>query len=192
MTVSVTCAVCGVEFSGAKTRVVCGPVCRKERKSQVFKKWLQDHPGYMKQYKSTDKYRTQARAYSREYREQNLDRVRERFRDWEARNPKHTSDWYRRNPEMGRETVRRRRARLRGVEALEVTPRDIRRLWHRQNGKCAYCPSDLPGSYHVDHVIPVSRGGRNAIGNLVLSCAPCNLSKGALFLSEWRLRKANP
>lgn len=31
---------------------------------------------------------------------------------------------------------------------------------------------------HIDHVIPVVRGGQTAIDNLAVACAPCNLAKG--------------
>ena len=31
--------------------------------------------------------------------------------------------------------------------------------------------------FHIDHVTPISRGGDHTPANLVLSCAPCNLSK---------------
>lgn len=35
-------------------------------------------------------------------------------------------------------------------------------------------------SFHVDHLIPVSKGGPEwELSNLELSCAPCNLRKGA-------------
>lgn len=45
--------------------------------------------------------------------------------------------------------------------------------------KCFYCGaviSDL--SSHLEHKKPVSRGGDNRRGNVVLACASCNLSKG--------------
>lgn len=35
-----------------------------------------------------------------------------------------------------------------------------------------------------DHVIPRLRGGSNAVANLVLACAGCNVRKGAKLLSE--------
>ena len=35
--------------------------------------------------------------------------------------------------------------------------------------------------FQIDHVIPVSAGGQNVKGNLVLSCRHCNLSKGARY-----------
>lgn len=46
---------------------------------------------------------------------------------------------------------------------------------------CVYCGSQ---SEHIDHVIPVSRGGTNDEGNLVAACASCNLTKSDRLLSE--------
>ncbi len=34
---------------------------------------------------------------------------------------------------------------------------------------------------HVDHIIPVSKGGKSTMDNLRTLCADCNLGKGALF-----------
>lgn len=31
--------------------------------------------------------------------------------------------------------------------------------------------------FHIDHLTPISAGGEHTADNLVLSCAPCNLSK---------------
>ena len=43
--------------------------------------------------------------------------------------------------------------------------------------RCAYCGSSA--KLTVDHVLPVSRGGDNAIENLIPACLTCNLKKGA-------------
>lgn len=37
---------------------------------------------------------------------------------------------------------------------------------------------------HIDHIIPVSKGGTNDLINLVTSCSDCNLGKGATELSD--------
>lgn len=42
---------------------------------------------------------------------------------------------------------------------------------------CSYC-GKLP-AMGVDHVLPLARGGTNALANLVAACLPCNQSKGA-------------
>lgn len=55
----------------------------------------------------------------------------------------------------------------------------------RDSRTCRYCGTK-EGPFDVDHVIPVSRGGGNDPLNLVLACQPCNRSKGAKLLREWR------
>ncbi|MCO5104950.1 MAG: HNH endonuclease [Burkholderiaceae bacterium] len=50
--------------------------------------------------------------------------------------------------------------------------------------QCAYCGT-TGVALHWEHIIPVSRNGPNTIDNMVLSCAPCNLEKGARNPLEW-------
>jgi 5-methylcytosine-specific restriction endonuclease McrA len=74
----------------------------------------------------------------------------------------------------------RRRARLAGNGVFAIAVKDMRRLLAQS---CAECGA---AGQHVDHIIPVSRGGRHAIGNLQMLCAPCNLSKNNKLSVEWR------
>ena len=54
-------------------------------------------------------------------------------------------------------------------------------------GSCSYC-GDVDGPFEIDHIIPWSRGGTHEIENLTLACKPCNRSKGAKTISEWRFQ----
>lgn len=50
---------------------------------------------------------------------------------------------------------------------------------------CQYCGGKAPEVIlHVDHVHPVVDGGLDVISNLVTSCQPCNLGKGARRLDD--------
>ena len=51
-------------------------------------------------------------------------------------------------------------------------------------GGCAYCPRTT--RLHIDHVVPLVRGGKHDISNIVPACESCNTSKGARLLSDWR------
>jgi hypothetical protein len=60
-----------------------------------------------------------------------------------------------------------------------------RAVFHRERGHCAFCHKDVSGTLsvgellHVDHVVPLARGGLNDVTNLQLLCEECNLKKGA-------------
>lgn len=71
------------------------------------------------------------------------------------------------------------------LDGREAIPAHIRRAVFERDGKlCVYCGSE-EGPFHLDHVLPFSRGGLTSVDNLVVSCAPCNFSKGAKTPEEW-------
>lgn len=62
-----------------------------------------------------------------------------------------------------------------------------RRILRRDGERCRYCGSEN-GPWHIDHRVAVALGGTDAESNLVVACASCNRSKGALTLREWQKR----
>lgn len=75
-----------------------------------------------------------------------------------------------------------RRVRLANTESFTVLRKEIRRLYRN---KCFNCGSAENQS--IDHVVPLARGGRHSIGNLITLCTNCNSSKGSKTLSEWKV-----
>ena len=64
-------------------------------------------------------------------------------------------------------------------------PTSVRRAVLARDGqRCVYCGSE-GGPFHLDHVIPWSRGGGHDAGNLAVACAPCNFSKRDRTPEEW-------
>ncbi len=52
------------------------------------------------------------------------------------------------------------------------------------NGFCQYC--GLPSkALALDHIVPLSKGGRNSSNNLMPCCKSCNSKKGVRELSDW-------
>jgi 5-methylcytosine-specific restriction endonuclease McrA len=88
-------------------------------------------------------------------------------------------------PEQKLAANRRRRARIRSADSPGVLERDWCRLVERYRGSCAYCGQRE--QLTMDHVVPISRGGRHAIGNVLPACFPCNASKRDDFLAAWRI-----
>jgi uncharacterized protein (TIGR02646 family) len=55
-----------------------------------------------------------------------------------------------------------------------------RQVEERAGGRCEYCGmhQSLQGAtFHVEHVVPRSRGGPSTVNNLAWSCPSCNLRK---------------
>ena len=47
-----------------------------------------------------------------------------------------------------------------------------------QNASCYYCEKKIqPNQVTMDHVVPVSRGGKSNKGNIVAACKACNTMK---------------
>lgn len=70
-----------------------------------------------------------------------------------------------------------RRAREQAAEGRHSIA-DIRRLLEAQRFCCADCGKSIKDGYHVDHVVPISKGGSNWPTNLQILCPTCNISKG--------------
>jgi 5-methylcytosine-specific restriction endonuclease McrA len=57
-----------------------------------------------------------------------------------------------------------------------------RAILARDGFRCQYCGSAR--HLTIDHIIPRSRGGLTSWENVITSCAPCNVRKGACLPSE--------
>lgn len=64
--------------------------------------------------------------------------------------------------------------------------------WKQQIGKgvCYFCEQRFPREQlTMEHLIPLSRGGRTTKKNIVVSCKQCNSLKKNLTVAEIRLRE---
>lgn len=69
-----------------------------------------------------------------------------------------------------------------GGSGINYTPCDIEAQYAGQGGKCYWCEESLATTgYHIDHVVPLSRGGSNHPDNIVLACRSCNLRKADIL-----------
>lgn len=59
-------------------------------------------------------------------------------------------------------------------------------IYELQERKCAYCKCELQDSgKHLDHIIPISRGGLHTTNNVQWTCPTCNLSKNDKLEEDW-------
>ncbi len=78
-----------------------------------------------------------------------------------------------------------REARKRRVIVGKGVPvSEWRRILRRALGRCFYCGDQA--KLTMDHVVPIIRGGKHSIGNVVAACGSCNSSKNDRLVIEWR------
>lgn len=120
------------------------------------------------------------------YREANRDVLRARYRALYEKNRearKALAAAYKlANRDKYRVYHRNRKARSKG----KLSPDIVSVLTAKQGGKCRYCPALFAESgHHLDHVMPLARGGLNVDANMQLLCPRCNLKKGARHPDEF-------
>lgn len=101
---------------------------------------------------------------------------------------KHRHDSYYRDLEKSRKNQRLRAHARRVAGGVTIKQSDIDLQYRSQKGKCWHCGKELNGKFHIDHLIPIVRGGGNQPENLVISCQPCNNSKSSKTTMEWNGR----
>lgn len=121
------------------------------------------------------------REYSREYRTANAETAREQEREYKARKRAE------RDPQFlahRRAQDQRRRARKRAATVEHFTEYDSYAYWAET--------ADLYGCYvcgapieHLEHFVPLSKGGAHSIGNTMGACTEHNLEKGARMPLEY-------
>ena len=94
--------------------------------------------------------------------------------------------WVNSNPERRRAISKSYKARRRSVERQGISGPELLRWTAAQEKVCHWCGVDCSSRFHVDHVMPLARGGLHEIENLAISCPPCNLSKQAKHPDEFR------
>lgn len=210
-----TCHICKNTFTAKSSNTkYCSPKCRKEAKRKAdrefMRKWRAENPEQNAERRKREdpearRQRTKrcrdnnperAHALAKAYREANREKEARRQRRW--RKSPTGSIAYREairrymlaNPEAeeGRR-LRRAKAEAEG----NATPELIKAKWEASDKTCCLCglPIDRtlrpphPDSYTLEHLTPITRGGRHDIDNIGFTHRGCNSSKGAKTLEEY-------
>lgn len=60
-------------------------------------------------------------------------------------------------------------------------------VYNKMNGRCAYCGDPISfGAMKVGHVVPLRKGGEDALDNMLPACRSCNHYKSTLTLEQFR------
>ncbi len=189
-----TCARCGEEkplsefHKNKKAKDGLQSFCKecrnKAERESYRKKEKRDRSEYLKEYyeKNKEKIKARQRAnwperYARE-KEQVLERSKAWVKDNRERVNERNRRWRKNNPSSVKLSKSKRRALKKDTQVEKITPELLAEHWAERNidqDRCFYCEE---GTYeHLDHYIPLSKGGGHTKENLVPSCASCNLKK---------------
>lgn len=130
-----------------------------------------------------------------EYRRANKDKLSEKRKEWVkineasliqkrheyyiANKDKHneySSINYSKNKDRHRVYRNNRRARKLNAGGKHSI-NDVKKLLALQQWMCACCRISIKESYHIDHIMPLAKGGTNNKENIQLLCPSCNLMK---------------
>lgn len=141
------------------------PETRKQRTDRVREKLRsqaeQQRAYFRNRYK---KQRDRLLAQRQAYRDRNRDRMRAYFKQWHAKHDGYAS-------------IQRQRRRVLMMNGNPVLTVEQWRFIKRAFGyRCAYCGEKK--ALTMDHVIPLIRGGKHEMSNIVPACRSCNASKG--------------
>jgi 5-methylcytosine-specific restriction endonuclease McrA len=191
------CIICGTQKSLARQKA------NPEKAAARKRLWRQNN-------------RERSNAYFRQWRQDNLERSTELKRDWRAKNRGYGSQWCRDNPDKVAKSVAKRKEKaaarqrewrranrakcqaysLNYLARLKNAPgyfneADIEAILEKQQYRCAapHCQTDILRSFHIDHIMPLSRGGSNWPDNLQALCKPCNSQKRDSTMEEWLERR---
>jgi 5-methylcytosine-specific restriction endonuclease McrA len=142
------------------------PERTKEYGRQHYARHSERRSAYNRRYHAANRERRN--AGSRRYRAANIEREKERQQQY-GRSAAGLA--------KARKYASLRRARKRGATHIEhVDPLVVLEL---HDGVCGICGEDVdPFDYHVDHIVPLSRGGYHNLTNSQPAHPFCNISKG--------------
>jgi hypothetical protein len=127
------------------------------------------------------------REYRARYNQENRDNIRECKARYRAENRDIVREKQARYREEHRDSINKKAVRynaFRRSRSGSFTLEDLDRMVEEQNFRCFYCRMLLIDS-HLEHKLPLCRGGTNDPSNLCMSCAACNLHKHAKTAEEF-------
>ena len=171
--------------------------CNKEKLLSEFYKDKRKKDGHFSMCKGCIKdnmveYRYSNKEKHKEWRDKNKELIRLRNKKFYNENKdkirKQNSEYKRTDVGVVVSTLTRQRYRdaVCSTDDGTVTTESLLNLREEQNHKCYHCGKELDyetsKAVHLDHLVPLSKGGTHTISNVRWSCAYCNLSKGCKII----------
>lgn len=148
-----------------RARYEADPAPARER----ARRWYEENP-------------ERARETARKYAEEHASELADYKRQWQIAHADEMREYRIANRQRRASRQAERRARLRG--AL-VEPVDRLTLFELHGGICGICQTPVDRrDFHVDHIVPLSRGGEHSYANTQPTHPACNLRKHSGYAAE--------
>ena len=154
--------------------------CRNLSARESIQRGDSNHKEVLK--KSYQKHKEKRIKEKAEYRESNRKLLADKQKEYYRENKERIRDYGKmyRATEQGK-TVKRNSDHKRRTLTKngDVTVQQLKELYLTAKN-CYWCNTKLnKNNTHLDHLMPLSKGGEHTLSNLVISCRKCNLSKNA-------------
>lgn len=158
----------------------------KEKIQLASKIWIENNTEHKKELNK--QYREcnieKIKAYKRQYHLNNRIKIIEKTKKWyyenleKAKTTRNKYKKYYKTTEAYKASNKATRIKRREVlkNSEKATNTQIKQLI-KESKKCYWCNKELNNLYHIDHYMPIAKGGNHNIENLVISCPSCNLRK---------------
>lgn len=167
---------------------------KEERKAAARARYAANRDRYLSKNRLwVSKNKEIVKELNRKWHYLNRDRILSLNKDRYIKNRSHileqVKEYSIKNPHIGLKcrTKRRMRLRNRSIGNDHLIDGFVKSVRRNSQACCYYCKIVFNGEdAHIDHVIPLSRGGLHEIGNLCSSCVRCNMTKHSKLISEWK------
>ncbi len=153
---------------------------RKRKQDYAYRKRNPEKVrGYQRKYflKNKDRIADYNKVYAKTKNRRDV--CRKYYQSNKGECDRRTKLWESQNPGIKVHYASVRRARKKASETRDAKEK-IREIRSREKNACLYCGKIVTRkNLHIDHYIPLSKGGTHSADNLVPSCDKCNLSKSA-------------
>lgn len=184
----------------------------KEKYIEKSRKYRENNPEKIKEINknSKNKNKEKIKIYNKEYKQLNKEKLKEQKKEWilnnrekylaykrikskEYRNKKTKQERIRKYTneakERNRISKKNYKHRRRMQEKGGVTYIELKKILSEAKN-CYWCNTKLKNlKPHIDHYVPLSKGGTHTLDNIVISCPTCNLTKNAKSPYDFAITK---